>query len=139
MKKSKCIFCLMLAVLSVLLCCCRPQNQTQSAGRTISDITVTYQSGPQQAKLQYHAPEKMRAILNYLRWIAPYGKPTEDPEQIEGHVFQIVVAFSDGSQKVYLQKADRYMQIDGAQWMVIDPEKAITLNKMVSEMKSDAA
>ena len=139
MKKSKYFFCLMLAVLSAALCCCRSKEQPQPVNRAITDITVTYLNGSLQARLQYTAPEKIRAILNYLRWISPYGKPAEDPEQVEGHLFQIAVVFSDGSQKVYLQKADRYMQIDGAGWMTIDPEKALTLNKIVAEMKSDAA
>ena len=139
MKKSKYFFCLMLAVLSAALCCCRSKEQPQPVNRAITDITITYHSGPIQARLQYTAPEKMRAILNYLRWISPYGKPAEDPEQVEGHLFQIAVAFSDGRQKVYLQKADRYMRIDGAGWMTIDPEKALTLNKIVAEMKSDTA
>ena len=130
----------MLAVLSVLLWgCSAHQDPAQSVSRVVTDITVTCSNGPIQVQRHYTSSEKMRAILNYLRWIDPYGIPTEDPEQSEGSLFQIVMTFSDGSEKVYLQKADRYMQIDGEDWMTIDPQKALTLGQMLGEMKSDAA
>ena len=136
MKKTICIICLML---SMLLSGCRGQDPAQSVSRVVTDITVTCSNGPVTFQRHYTSSEKMRAILNYLRWIDPYGIPKEDPEQIEGSLFHIVMRFSDGSEKVYLQKADRYMQIDGANWMAIDPQKALTLSQMVGEMKSDAA
>ena len=99
MKKAKCTICLLLAIASALLCSCRQKNGAQNESRTIADITITYHNGPLQTQLQYTSAVKMRAILNYLRWIDPYGKPTEDPELVDGHLFQIVVAFSDGSRE----------------------------------------
>ena len=85
----------------------------------------------------YTSATKMRAILNYLRWIDPYGTPSEDPEIMEGSLFQIVMRFSDGSEKIYRQKADRYMQIGSSGWLRIDPQKALTLSQMLGQMTSD--
>ena len=135
MKKTICILILTLFFLSG----CRSEDPAQSVSRVVTDITVTCDNGSIQTQRYYTSSVKMRAILNYLRWIDPYGIPAEDPERIGGSLFRIVMKFSDGSQKVYLQKADRYMQIDGKDWMTIDAEKALTLSKMLGEMESDTA
>ena len=79
----------------------------------------------------------MRAILNYLRWIDPYGKPEEDPEKVSGSDFQIVVTYSDGCQKTYIQKADRFLLEDGYGWRRIDPARAVTLSQILGKMQSD--
>ena len=135
MKKTVCV----ILIFSIFfgLSACRTQQTTQSAGRVVTDITITCQNGPMQSNRHYTSTTKMRAILNYLRWIDPYGTPTEDPETMEGSLFQIVMRFSDGSEKVYKQKADRYMQIGSSDWLRIDPQKAMTLSQMVGQMASD--
>ena len=136
MKKSFFLICL-LTVLSAFLWGCSRRDAPQNAGPVVTRIAVTCQNGPVQTQRSYTSPVKMRAILNYLRWIDPYGVPQEDPEQVDGTLFRIVMIFSDGSEKVYLQKADRYMQIDGAPWKTVDPQKALTLSQILGQMKSD--
>ena len=79
----------------------------------------------------------MRAILNYLRWIDPYGKPEADPETTRGSLYRITLHISDGTETVYLQKADQYMQVGEGPWLTIDPNRAKTLHRIVSEMESD--
>ena len=136
MKKSIYLFCL-LALLSSLLWGCRSQSAIQNTNPVVTRISVTCENGPVQTQRNYTSSTKMRAILNYLRWIDPYGNPQVDPEQVGGILFKIVMVFSDGSEKVYLQKADRYMQIDGAPWKTVDPQKALTLSRILGQMKSD--
>lgn len=136
MKKSFFLICL-LTVLSAFLWGCSRRNAPQNPGHVVTRIGVTCQNGPVQTQRSYTSSVKMRAILNYLRWIDPYGVPQEDPEQVDGTLFRIVMVFSDGSEKVYLQKADRYMQIDGAPWKTVDPQKALTLSQILGQMKSD--
>ena len=136
MKKSVCLFCL-LAVLFFFLWGCRNQNSIQNSSPVVTRIAITCENGPVKTQRTYTTSSKMRAILNYLRWIDPYGEPQIDPEQVAGNLFRIVMVFSDGSEKVYLQKADRYMQIDGAPWKNVDPQKALTLSRILGQMKSD--
>ena len=139
MKKTIIIKILLPVLVCIFLWSCAEKKPAISPTRTVTHITVTCQNGPLQTRLHYTSAVKMRAILNYLRWIDPYGVPHEDPEKIEGISFRIVITFSDGSEKIYLQKADRYMQTDGASWLTINPEKAVTLSQMLGEMKSDGA
>jgi len=139
MKKTAKRICLLLAVLSLLLAGCgrRKPQSGQPQQRIVTGISVTFQNGPLQSRRQYTSSVKMRAVLNYLRWIDPYGTPAEDPETVEGSEFRIVVQFSDATEKIYLQKADRFMQIDGAPWQNIRPENAMTLGKILGSMESD--
>ena len=60
----------------------------------------------------------------------------EKPEETPGSDFYIVLSYSDGSQKLYRQHADRYMQKDGV-WKCIDPKKALELSRILGKMESD--
>ena len=137
MKKSVRGICLIFAILSLLAGCRSTPEPTESVCRVVTQISITYDNGPMHIRREYSSTEKMRAILHYLRWIDPYGTPSEDPEMAQGSTFRIVVLCANGSEKIYLQKADRFMQVDGAPWKTIDPERAITLSQMVGEMESD--
>ena len=123
-----------------LLCGCHPSEPagTEAPGRVVVQIRVAYENGGLKTYREYSSTEKMRAILNYLRWIDPYGTPKEDPDAVEGSLFRIEMVFSDDSRKVYLQKADRYMLVEGQNWKYIDPQNAMTLGDMLGKMESDS-
>ena len=138
MKKSLSIFIILLMALAAFASGCHNRSQSpQPTAKVVDSIDVLFENGESRLARQYTAATKMRAILNYLRWITPYGIPKENPDIIQGNTFQIVMHFSDGSEKIYLQKADRYMQIDGKDWQYIDAENARALGKMVEKMESD--
>lgn len=136
--KTKVIALLLLPAL-LLSGCSRwssgPADEPQC--RVVTGVAVTYENGSMHAQRQYTEAEKMRAILNYLRLIDPYGTPDEDPNQVEGSLFRIILSYSDGCQKVYLQKADRFMMVDGGQWKRINPEQATLLSEIIGQMPSD--
>ena len=79
----------------------------------------------------------MSQVLAYLRQIDPYGKPEEDPVLADGSLFQISLTYSDGSKKVYEQKADRYLRLDDGPWETIDPSKAEALGQLLGTLPSD--
>lgn len=129
-------FLLYIALVISLLSGCR-QEKVPVRPTVVTGITVTYENGPISAKRYYTSSPKMRAILNYLRWIDPYGPPEVDPDKISGSTFSIVLFYSNGQEKLYLQKADNYMLEEGLPWRKIDPNRAMTLGKMMGEMESD--
>ena len=135
MKRSA-RFTFLLALILSLLCGCRQESRPVSP-TIVTGITVTYENGPISAKRYYTSSPKMRAILNYLRWIDPYGPPEVDPETISGSTFSIVLSYSNGQEKLYLQKADNYLLEEGLPWRKINPDRAITLGRMMGEMESD--
>ena len=134
MKKLVAIFVL----ISLLLCGCgRKATQVPAQCRTVTGIRITFDNGPLHTERQYTASAKVRAILNYLRWLDPYGLPEEDPETVSGSSFAITLKYSDGCEKHYLQKADRFLLEDGKPWRRIDPARAKTLSQILGQMASD--
>ena len=105
--------------------------------RVVTHIDITYENGSIQTQRHYKDDGKVKQVLNYLRLIDPYGRPAVDPEIIKGSQFHIELAYSDGSSKVYRQKADRYMQIDGGDWKTIDPARAEELSLLLGQLESD--
>ena len=128
----------MLFTLLLLFSGCGRQAATpEPQCRVVTSVRVSFENGPIQAERCYTSSAKMRAVLNYLRWIAPYGTPEEDPETASGSSFHIVLTYSDGCEKTYLQKSDRFMQTDGGAWQTIDPKKAENLSQLLGQMESD--
>lgn len=136
--KKKCIL-LVLGLALLLSGCSRwtPSAADEPLYRVVTGVSVTYENDAVRIVRQYTDSEKMRAILNYLRLIHPYGRPAEDPEQVEGSLFSIVLSYSDGGQKTYLQKADRFMRVDNGEWKRIDPNQALQLGELVGQMAGD--
>lgn len=126
-------FCLLLGG------CSRHTDTTEMPKcRVVTGVHVVFENEPFRMERNYTTSAKMRAILNYLRWVDPYGKPEEDPETVSGSHFQITVSYSDGCSKTYLQKADRFFLEDGQSWKRIDPARALILSQILGKMNSDA-
>ena len=137
MKKAVCFIMTLFVFSFVSGCGNYTLSPTPSAPQTVIKVTVTYHSAQDQFQREYVSSVKMRAILNYLRWVDPYGKPEIDPETTRGGLFRITLHLSDSTETVYLQKSDQFMQIDSGPWLTVDPNRAKTLSKIVSEMESD--
>ncbi len=118
--------------------CSRRVTIPQStAHRVVTEVHVFYQNGPIRAQRHYVSSEKMQAVLNYLRLLNPYGILTPAPEDLSGSDFDIVLTYSDGSEKHYRQYADLYLQEGDGQWQQIDPKKAAELSRLLCQMESD--
>ena len=129
------------AVCILLLTGCRSSASQQipvPVCRVVTQVTVTYENGPIQASRCYTSGEKMQQILNYLRLIDPYGHPDEDPETSGGSSYHIILSYSDGCEKVYKQKSDRFLKEGSGPWKKIDPTEAEELGRLMGRMESDA-
>ena len=138
--KGKISVILIFAALIGLLCGCSQSSvtpQTRPPFRVVERIGVTFQKGPLDFQRNYSSPEKMQKILDYLLIIDPYGTPVEDPEQIGNTEFCICLYYTDGSEKTYRQRGQRYMKVQNGQWKYIDPEKAEKLSIILSQTPSD--
>lgn len=122
----------------VFLCVgCVPQKAEQNPYRVVTQIDVHYYNKPTASAGSFSEPEKMQKILYYLRRISPYGRPTDDPEQVLGSDFYITLIYSDQTQKTYQQRDNRFMRINGGQWKRIDPKRALMLSQILNTMDSD--
>ena len=137
---KKCLL-LTLAVLFLGLTtgCNRISSSDPTPLRIVTAVTVIYENGPINTQRHYTTDSKMQQILDYLRLIKPYGAPEEDPETAVGSNFYIVLSYSDGFQKYYRQKGDRFLQDTDGRWKKIDPAKAEELSRIVGQLESDHA
>ncbi len=127
-----------LCLVLFLFCGCTPMQETAAPRPVVVvGITVTRQNGPVTTRRHYTSSAKMRSVLNYLRWLKPYGTAVENPTAAMGESYRIVLSHSDGSEKLYWQIADRYFLEEGKPWQMLDPEQAATLSQMFSQMESD--
>lgn len=131
-------FCAISVILSlVFLLGCTGADSMPSKPSVVTGVTVTYENGGVTAQRYYTSDDKIRSVLNYLRWIDPYGVPEENPELSSGSSFSIVLSYSDGREKLYRQKSDRFFLEEGKPWRNIDPNKAVSLSQMLGQMESD--
>lgn len=138
--KRYCFFAVLVLSYMLLLTACCPQqdaNTSTDAYRVVTQIHVVYQKDRIVSERKFTVDEKMQQILLYLRQISPYGIPAQDPEEVPGSVFYITLHYSDGTQKVYQQRADRFMRINGGPWKRIDPKRAVKLSQILGMMDSD--
>lgn len=128
--KKICIF-----ILPLILAGCWHKNPKPY--RVITQVRIVYENGTLQTQRDFYKEENIRHILDYLRYVDPYGVPREDPELTKGRIYYITLIYSDGLQRIYEQRADQYMRIDGGDWKRIDPQRALYLSGLFSMMPSD--
>lgn len=136
MKKRQKRIWFLAAFIFCLFGCHKQVNMQQC--RVVTEVTVTYLNGPIQCQRKYLDSDKMQQILNYLRTANPYGVPAEDPENAPGSDFYIVLSYSDGCQKYYRQKANRFLRDTDGVWKKLDPSRAEKLGQIIGQMDSDA-
>ncbi len=136
-QKIYSIFLCLAILFSLCGCCGENRGQSASAYRVITEIQAVYQNNTIEVSKQFFAPEKLEAIVNYLRRIDPYGIPYENPEQVAGRNYILTLHYSDGSIRRYHQRADRYLRQDDGPWKRIDPQQALELSGLFGMMGSD--
>jgi hypothetical protein len=118
--------------------CCPVSPKTEGKPyRIVTRIDIAYENDDLVTKRQIFREEKMRPILDYLRYLDPYGVPLEDPDLIEGNDCFITLCYSDGSQCVYQQRADLYFRKDRSPWKRVDPAKAMELKMLLWMIPGD--
>lgn len=122
-----------IAALWILLAGCQ-RVQEPTPCRVVTQITVTRSDG---SRRNYTDQDKMRTVLTYLRCLDPYGTAADPPPAAAGADYRIEVSYSDGNGTIYLQRADRYLQVKGQPWQNLDPEKAALLSDIFKTVPSD--
>ena len=107
--------------------------------RVVTQVDISCQTEHMLIQRHYTHPEKMEYVLLYLRLLKPSGKPDVDPEQLDKAVYHITVSLSDGTKRLYRQKAHQYFSKDSRTWEKIDPEKAAGLYRLMEKIPSDPA
>lgn len=130
--------CFFLSFLTtILLSGCSQLHTTEEAARVAVQIDVTCTRDGESVTRQYTTPEKLEAMLLYLRLLKPKERAQIDPEDYLGTVSKISVLLSSGEKRIYRIRADKFLSKDAAPWQVIDPAHAQQLYPLLLLMPSD--
>ena len=121
-----------------LIGCCRILRQDENGPYpVVTQVHILYKNEAIETQRDFYHEENIRQILDYLRYIDPYGIPKEDPSQVRGRTYVITLIYSDGSRQVYEQRADQYLRIGNGDWKRIEAHKAQYLSGLYGMMPSD--
>jgi hypothetical protein len=121
-----------------LVGCCPIDQADTVPYRIVTQVDVIYENGVMQLHRQFFQEESIRPILDYLRFVDPYGTPREDPEQLADRNYDITLTYSDGSRFRYQQRADRFLRVGDGPWKCIDPQRALYLSGIMGMMSDEA-
>lgn len=127
-----CCFCLF-----ILSGCIKNDTLQKPLCRVVTQVDISCQTEHMLMQRHYTQTNKMEYVLLYLRLLKPQGKPDADPDQINKEVYEITLHLSDGSKKLYKQKAHRYFSRDSRPWETIDPAQAAGLYRLMQKLPSD--
>ena len=120
-----------------LLGSCSGCRRKSSSVRVVEQISVQWAQDGQDICRVHDDPEKMRLILNRLRTLGQRFSPDIDPELLEVPPITMVLVYSDGSQRLYQIKPDRYVRIGHASWQQANPGKITALRLLLLSLPGD--
>ena len=135
---KKIFYFLCAAVVSAVIISASLRSDTpQALVRVVTHVDVYSQLDAVKVQRHYNTPEKVESVLLYLRLLKPRYDPELNPDRYTGNLFRITLHFSDGSTRVYQQRAHRLLSRDGRPWLAIDPAKAAGLYALLAHYPSD--
>lgn len=103
----------------------------------VSQITVSYTDNGTQVSHHYTSQHKMRQILNHFRTLGQKYKPVIDPDTLRTTVFEVRLFFSNGAERIYHTRSDRYIRTDNGPWQQTDPQRLQALNELLLQLPPD--
>ena len=131
MKKWLCVI-----AAAVLLAGCGSKTHP-SGSRVVSQITVSYQENGRKTVKNYTSQHKMRQILNGFRLLGQKYTPILAPDTLRSTVFEVRLSFSNGTQRLYHTRSDRYIRTDNGPWQQTDPMRIQQLNDLLLQLPAD--
>lgn len=127
-------FCAIMAALLLAGCSSKPRPP---GSRVVSQISVSYQENGNKIVKNYFSQYKMRRILDSFRLLGQKYTPVMDPDTLRTTVFEVRLFFSDGSQRLYHTRSDRYIRTDNGPWQQTDPVRLQQLNELLLQLPTD--
>ena len=107
--------------------------------RVVTQVDVTATQDGRLNHYRYRDPEKMVAILQYLRKIKPIRTSPITPDTFRTDAYQIVLTMSDGTEATYHQIYDSYLQKNNGPWQAIENPFGSSLPQLLQALPSDKA
>lgn len=135
MKKLT-ILLLCLAVLS-LVGCKKAGTHSPASSRIVTGIDIYCQKPNGQLSRQYRQPEKIQAILHYIRLLDPNGPTPVSEEAMQGDLYEIVVHLRGGGKRIHRQRSDSFAALHHRYWGRIDRSLGMQLARILALLPGD--
>lgn len=103
----------------------------------ITQVQITCRKENTAITRRYVQPHKISAVLNYLRLLKSGGSANNDPEQLTGSSYEIVLQDAAGRRSIYRQRANRFLSKNAKPWERVSQEQASRLYYLIQAMPSD--
>ena len=120
-----------------ILASCSGCSRKQVGVRVVEQISVEWTEDGQTFHRIHGEPEKMHLILNRIRTLGQRFSTDVDPETLASPTVMMTVIYSDGAQRLYQIKPDRYIRIGHADWQQADPKKITSLRLLLLSLPGD--
>ena len=104
---------------------------------TVTQIQVICYHDGEHLTRHYTHPRKIQPVLHYMRLLKQEGAADTDPEQLIGDRFDITLYYSDGQNRIYRQRSNRYLSKNSQPWEKINTKQAQFLYPILQAMSSD--
>lgn len=86
---------------------------------------------------KYTDPQKIEAVLSYLRALQEQDHSCSTPERYAGPRYRIELYYSDGSTGYVFQHANRFLSRDFHPWQEVNSKYAAFLLPLIKSMPND--
>jgi len=126
------------AVLTVaMLGMCGGCLRKKTGVRVVDRISVQWLENGTDVCRFHEDPEKMHLILNKVRTLGQRFSTDVDPEALDVPAVTMTLLYSDGTQRLYQIKPDRYVRIGQATWQQADPKRVTALRLLLLSLPGD--
>lgn len=117
--------------------CSNSNSIRTTSSRVVTGVDVYCQKPHGQLTRRYRQPEKVEAMLHYIRLLDPNGPATVSQEAMQGDFYEIVVHLQDGDMRIHRQRADTYAALHRRYWGQIDRSLGMQLARILALLPGD--
>ena len=131
------IIILFLSVLLFLNGCAFPAEGYTAPSRIVSSVDIRCQRSSGAISRHYEKPEKVEAVLHYVRMLNPNGPTELTQDDLENDFYQITVHLQDGGTRTHQQRGDTFAALHRRYWGRIDRSVGLRLGHILTLLPSD--
>ena len=105
--------------------------------RVVSSVDIYCQKPSGNLSRHYTDPEKIEAILHYVRLLDPNGPTPVTEDAAQSASYEIVVHLQDGGIRIHRQQGDSFAALHRRYWGRIDRSLGLRLGHMLTLLPSD--
>ena len=105
--------------------------------RIVSAVDICCRRASGSISRHYEKPEKVEAVLHYIRMLDPNGPTPVTEEALKNDLYEITVHLQDGGTRTHLQRGDTFAALHRRYWGTIDRSVGLRLGHILTLLPDD--